>query len=107
MALWILRGGLLAVVLWFLASWLAYKQRRLLLWLGWSILGWPLSLLSVPILGRFSIVLILGWYVGLVVLPLWWLVKRLWLRPSEPLPSAPVGESLAPIVDKDGRQIFP
>lgn len=103
----ILGLGFVVVVLWFGACWVAYKEKRLLFWLAWSIVGYPLSLVLIPFFG-IGFVLLVVWYVGLVVLPLWWLLRPLVRGDHTPAPPQPASlDDFKPLVDKDGRQIFP
>jgi hypothetical protein len=70
-------GWLLALVIvyWIAVCFVAWWQRRLLVWLGVSMFGYPLALVlllaSVP-LGSVAMV---AWYASLVALPGWWMYR--------------------------------
>lgn len=80
---WLLRLGVwvwvLVIAMWCLTCYVAYRQKRLLLWLGWTWTGWFVLpavswLVAVPAWWG-----LLVWGVSLVALPLWWISRSVWI----------------------------
>lgn len=70
---------ILVFVMWLATCYAAYRQKRLLLWLGWTWTGWLVLpfvfwLVAAPVWWGWLV-----WAASLVALPLWWISRSVWI----------------------------
>ena len=67
--------GCAHILLWFFGCWIAWRRKRLLVWLGYTWLVFALLLAAVPAHVAGANALLWLWYAGFVFLPVYWWIR--------------------------------
>lgn len=81
--------------------------KKLVVWLVWVFGGLGVLFAVNPSPSLASKVVVNAWAWSVVLLPLWWLGSWLFRDRTPPPPPIDSLSDIKPIVDKDGRQIYP